>query len=127
MNTAVSFELAQLLKEKEFDLKVRSSFCGGKLHFDTNAKGYYNDINWIRSWRNSPIDDVISAPTISEVVMWLYEKYGIWISVDPENGTDTWFFTISYNNSETIFGNYSTPTEAYSAALDYIKENNLIK
>jgi hypothetical protein len=44
--------------------------------------------------------------------MWLYEKHGIWID---ENGTDTWFFTISYNNSEIIFGNYSTLTKVYEA------------
>jgi hypothetical protein len=125
MNTPVSFELAQLLKEKKFNEPCLSYWK------DLNLEGHR-----FKDWNNETIGDspmhkrnagYYSAPTIAQVVMWLYEKYGIWISVDPENGTDTWFFTISYNNSETIFGNYSTPTEAYSAALDYIKENNLIK
>jgi hypothetical protein len=133
MNTAVSFELAQLLKEKEFDLKVRSSFCGGKLHFDTNAKGNYNDINWIRSWRNSPIDDVISAPTISEVVMWLYEKYGIWIvcsqALDTEMATvNLYWFWVAVQEGEEIayqYFDFKSPTEAYKAGIQHTL-NNLI-
>lgn len=61
-----------------------------------------------------------SYPTIAEVVMWLYEKYMIWISVDPENDTNTWFHTISHGKSTTVFGNYSSPTEAYEAGIEHI-------
>ena len=65
---------------------------------------------------------------IMQVIMWLYEKHSIWISVDPENDKDTWFHTVSYNKSETIFGNYNTynsPTEAYEAAIEYTLNNIL--
>ena len=125
MTEPVNSKIAKLLKEKKFNEPCLLYWK------DLNLEGHR-----FKDWNNETIGDspmhkrnagYYSAPTIAQVVMWLYEKYGIWISVDPENGTDTWFFTISYNNSETIFGNYSTPTEAYSAALDYIKENNLIK
>ena len=97
MNTPVSFEIAKLLKEK----------------------GYPFEFITVGELKEVPLN----IPTIAEVVMWLYEKHGIWISVDPENDTDTWFFTISYNNSETIFGNYSTPTEVYEAGIEYCLTN----
>jgi hypothetical protein len=61
-----------------------------------------------------------SYPTISDVVMWLYEKHGIWISVDPDNDIDTWFYTISHGTSTTVFGNYSGPIEAYEGAIEHV-------
>lgn len=62
-------------------------------------------------------------PTIADVCMWLYEKYNIWISVDPENDTDTWFHTISRGKSMTVFGNYSSLTEAYEAGIEDVLIN----
>ncbi len=64
------------------------------------------------------------SPTIADVVMWLYEKYGIWISVDPDNDiNNTWFHTISHGTSTTVFGNYSTWTEAYEAGIEDVLIN----
>jgi len=60
------------------------------------------------------------SPTIADVVMWLYDKYGVWISVDPENDTNTWFHTITHGKSVTVFGNYSSLTEAYEAGIEHI-------
>jgi hypothetical protein len=126
MNTSVNFEIAKLLKEKGFNVE-----CCEFYYMENNPNKLEESFNKNKKWdfnfKNEYLKPYksISAPTIAEVVMWLYEKHGIWISVDPENDTDTWFFTISYNNSETIFGNYSTPTEAYEAAIEYTL-NNLI-
>ena len=69
MNTPVSFELAKLLKEKGFD--------GNYFH-------YWNMVNHSGEWKVDTsiweyTDNYIEAPTIAEVVMWLYEKHGIWI------------------------------------------------
>ena len=130
MNTAVNFELAKWLKEKEFDLKVRSMYCEKKLHEDTNSKGNYNDVIWVRTWRKSPYDDTVSAPTIAEVIMWLYEKHGIWIGVikHTKNGLKCFNPYIDNTSVKTdlFFNDYDFPTEAYEAAIHYIKENNLI-
>jgi hypothetical protein len=117
MNTPVNFEIAKLLKEKGFDLKVRSMYCEGKLLKDTNSKGNYNDVMWVRTWRNSPIDDTISAPTIAEVVMWLYEKHGVWVSLTHQHNKFFWSFG-SYQTQE-----YNSPTEAYEAAIEYTLKN----
>jgi hypothetical protein len=142
MNTPVNFEIAKLLKEKGFDLKVRSMYCEEKLHRDTNLKGNYNDVIWVRTWRNSPYDDTVSAPTITEAVMWLYEKHGIWISIHSDKALN-WksLFSIkidwTYPKDSTIKGikpkyfkykgknEFNSPTEAYEAAIEYTL-NNLI-
>lgn len=64
--------------------------------------------------------DMPVNPTISDVVMWLYEKHGIWISVDPDNDIDTWFYTISHGTSTTVFGNYSGPIEVYEKGIEHV-------
>lgn len=57
---------------------------------------------------------------IMQVVMWLYEKHEIWISVDRHFDK-----FISKNNGVliTFYGNrksyFDTPTEAYEAAIEY--------
>lgn len=137
MNTPVSFQLAKLLKEKGFEQKTKSYTEDGKLvtvsltirRFNTE-KNYY------------------PAPTIAEVVMWLYEKHGIWIAVNRVViGSDEWDYgyIISYLPKEYEFekrrskhlveiqsfkegvgsyhGAWYTPTEAYEAAIKYVLEN----
>jgi hypothetical protein len=139
MNTPVNFELAKLLKEKRFDEEC-NNYYSQALFEGTNPdwEGVFPkysvfkysdyDYNYNSILDNNDLWFKCSAPTIAEVVMWLYEKHEIWISVDPENDKDTWFHTISYNKSETIFGNYNTynsPTEAYEAAIEYALNNLL--
>lgn len=93
MNTLVSFELAKLLIQKEYDL-----------HPD------FKD----------------SYPTITEVVMWLYEKHGIWIGVQPNEPyiDDDWCFTIfkDLKNNNSREG-YNSSTEAYEAAIEHTLKN----
>jgi len=121
MNTPVSFPIAKLLKEKEFNLKVMSFYDYERLStpFDKQRQldGLinYNPINW-----NSNKNQYTSAPTIADVLMWLYKNHKIWISVDPENDTDTWFHTITHGKSVTVFGNYSSLTEAYEKGIEHI-------
>jgi hypothetical protein len=80
-------------------------------------------------------------PTIAEVVMWLYEKHGIWVSVHEENcrGYVGFDFNIVFVGDheitvtqqeiqykllgETVF---NSPTEAYEAGIEYVLNNLLI-
>jgi len=113
MNTPVSFPLAKLLKEKGFE--------GNYFH-------YWNRVNYSGEWE---VDtriwdtsvDYIEAPTIADVVMWLYKEHNIWISVDPDNDIDTWFYTISHGTSTTVFGNYSGPIEVYEKGIEHVLNN----
>jgi len=131
MNTPLSLEIAKLLKEKGFNKPCLS---------------YYSYLNIytveLRDWNNQTIGDTdihernagyYSAPTIAEVVMWLYEKYGIWISVvDVNPEQSSWEYQISkkgvglkYSSGQYPAKYDVSPTEAYEAAITYTL-NNLI-
>ena len=130
MNTPVSFPIAKLLEEKGFD-KV------------TN-KSYRISINPERPLPTEPIADEItyfpnvkesySAPTIAEVVMWLYEKHGIWIQPFPYDtitAAKEWTATIlslEWGEDKEVhyehkIGSLNSPTEAYEAAIEYTLKN----
>lgn len=111
MNTPVSFKLAKLLQEKGFDEP-----CPNLYYAPERCK----------------------KPTIAEVVMWLYEKHGIWIANNWQSSRKTFLYELidinSQENTILIQENnykdvgeveYTSPTEAYEAAIEYIL-NNLI-
>ena len=130
----VNFEIAKLLKEKE---------CVIKPLVLKNETDYVEGYEWDCEDENDTVkitefqfEDHVCyfrylKPTIAEVVMWLYEKHGIWIGVDKSAGFDWWKFNIrilkdvGYAYGE--FGSdYNSPTEAYSAGIEYTLKN-LIK
>jgi hypothetical protein len=134
MTTPVNFELAKLLKEKGFDKPTVQFYTRGKKPYLTEAQDYMSDRYTISNWNNGmgsyPTKDedvCCSAPTIAEVVMWLYKKYGIWIEVYMNDDT-TFGYLIS---KVTIVGriyypiklHFDLPTEAYEAAIKYTMEN----
>ena len=126
MNTPVSFELAKLLKEKGFKSESKAFYDGSGelLH-------YNHSNNVMQRFR-------YEAPTISEVVMWLYEKHGIWIEVrhiktfnvnrfhviiwDYKDTSD--YMTIHCDNG-VGYEVWDSPTEAYEAAIEYTLKNLL--
>ena len=137
MNTPVSFPVAKLLKEKGFDKYCHSGYTekgniylhqGGQLPVK-NGRGYYEG----RSYNGGEF--YCSAPTIADVVMWLYEKHGVWIYAECDvNGN---FYPKIYFSKEENWLNlelrskmnegnrvicrkeYKSPTEAYEAAITY--------
>lgn len=116
MNKEVSFELAKLLKEKRFNGKYKKAYMyrheGHKMN---SYKGILVD---------APLHCDISAPTIAEVVMWLYKKHGIWIEVkSPDYSKELWSFAIHKPYKFGSYGDgtgYNSPTEAYEAAIKHI-------
>lgn len=135
MNSTITYETAKLLKEKGFD-----EYC-------RNAVGINNDIVYISPefglqeeehvnygvLCNTRMDefnsDYLTAPTIAEVIMWLYEKHEIWIEIrkHTRNGLRVFSPYIDYTpvNEDRFFNDYDTPREAYLAAIEYTL-NNLI-
>ena len=137
MNTPVKFEIAKLLKEKGFE-EISSNFYTNPRckMFGIDEHGRYYPIKnkakslWI-SGNAATLDSkhVYYAPTISEVVMWLYEKHGIWITVCVigADGFGYWLHNKNRKrlNTEDQGGYWYSPTEAYEAAIEYTL-NNLI-
>ena len=127
MNTPVSFEGAKLLRGKGFSEKTLQAYVyRGIEHQDSSYKG------WLT--KDKLLCD-ISAPTITEVVMWLYEKYGIWIVVSTTISKQFIYKCIdmsgekdqSKSNYPTCISKdgtyYNSPTEAYEAAIEYTLKN----
>lgn len=113
MNTPVSLEIAKLLKEKGYnqptalcvadeDDRALPFNTGNELH--VNGKHPY-----------------YSAPTIAEVVMWLYHKRGIWISVLFDTNERIWYFTVidTVIGGYDSIGNFDSPLKAYEAAITH--------
>ncbi len=141
MNKPVKFETAQLLQKKGFK---------GQTHIDEDYTPiwYHKDGGTLHegSYFGS-FDNMITAPTIAEVIMWLHEKYDVWISANRvTTGTDEWEYqyVIQYLPKEfenakrrsihlekiesfkegigSYAGAWETPTEAYEAAIKYTLE-----
>ena len=116
MNTPINFEIAKLLKEKGFDeLSDFWYYSSGELHHNACA------------WNNLKLADTnYSAPTIAEVVMWLYEKKGNWIEVrDITRSAIVGDRFTAYIDQDSDLKEYESPTEAYLSAIIYILNNLL--
>ena len=119
MNTPVNFESAKVLKEKGFNEPCTQLYFDGELKDITIQKVSYDDTVSSRYY---------IAPTIAEVVMWLYEKHGIWICIDKAEDFNWWKFNIRKLNDigyERIgFGSeLNSPKEAYEAGIIYTLKN----
>lgn len=70
---------------------------------------------------------------IMQVIMWLYEKHGFWISINPMHTDGLWGYEISVFCNDPYKGwfseiknyTFSSPTEAYEAAIKYTLKNLL--
>jgi hypothetical protein len=110
MNTPVSFEIAKLLKEKGFNQG-----------FDNDQMFYFPDTKELtENYRGNNYP----APTIADVVMWIYENHNIWISVDryidPEQSPDYRYGSCIYYDDHYYGRGNENPTEAYEAAIFYV-------
>jgi len=124
MNKLVNFELAKMLKEKGFDKICYKAFLF-KIYQPSNI--YEENIEAIKNaenYSNSEYEKYY-RPTIGEVVMWLYENRDIWIVVDYYNNDDKdiWFYNYKTKNKESMEEGFSSPTEAYEAAIEYCLTN----
>jgi hypothetical protein len=155
MNTPVSFKIAKLLKEKGFYINTLCYyFEDGEFRQNqiSSTYGYYGEEytveyseltnNWNDKFlrkkngdscfgcnKNKGYFETFSAPTISEVVMWIHEKYKIFITLYPyDEFREDIFSYILLKRSGNIRDKfpYNSPSEAYEAAIKYCL-NNLIR
>lgn len=121
MTTPVNPRLSKLLKEKGFDVEDRTKYqmYGSQVVPQLEP---YDDIKW------DIYKDYCLAPTIGDVVMWVYEKHGIWIKVEcPENSVNNdWVSYIhKVGKYECLYASHivNSPTKAYEAAIEYVLKN----
>lgn len=121
MNTPVNFLIAKMLKEKGYPQLNKGLYY-------TKDKEHCL-VGWGFNDRTENSFAQYSAPTIAEVVMWLYEKHGIWVTVNLitekilNASQDGFFYEINGKGWETediIYSEeFNSPTEAYEAAIEY--------
>jgi hypothetical protein len=127
-----------LLKEKGFnDPCIRFYYDSLIYYRNTDDKRFeplYTDAN-------KKIGLCLDAPIIAEVIIWLYEKHGIWISVECDSYGEFWYARL-FVASKTVWNNldkrheitssihkfdneHKSPKAAYDVAIEYTL-NNLI-
>ena len=116
LNKPVDFSTAKLLKEKGFDRPCYHYYYNNKL--DSSSKDNWNTLTGY------------SAPTIAEVVMWLYEKHGIWITSEPFIKSDNvvvYIYKIFKNGYVDTISRASTGfnsiDQSYEAGIEYVLKN----
>ena len=132
--TYASFEQSKWLKEKGFNVECRNYYLekDKELYegFEDEYWGDYRCKNWNADVIGiKPFKGFISAPEQWQVVEWLRVNHGIWIYV--VGGGNNQYYPMyqdknQYKLALDIDKFYGTPQEAYSAAFDYIQQNDLI-
>lgn len=131
LSKEVTFELAKLLKEKRFDKPTRQRYFIAE-NIDSDMFPFLQEECTLHTWND--YDDsstsYYSAPTIGEVIDWLYEKYKFWINVEMDYsysieriyfyGKVKWFEENYINISTTR--SFNLQTEAYNAIIEYCLE-----
>jgi hypothetical protein len=138
MTTPVSFEIAKLLKEKGFDELCNNHYSQALFEgtnpdwegvFPKYSVFKHSDYHNNSKPNNNNLWFECSAPTISEVIMWLYEKHGVWVvvNIDIQN---RWYFELfnlkDKRNAEILIDDeywLNSPTEAYEVAIEYCLTN----
>ena len=112
----VSYEVAKLLKEKEFEQhKCQHSY----------------DSNGIFKWSDDLDPHEYSAPTHQMALKWLREMHGIFIAINNDDLDFNWQCYDLINRGNTLdpkilsesYAGYKTYEEAVEAALKYSLEN----
>ena len=129
----VEFATAKLLKEKGFGEPCKEGYYLPHPEIAVKESVIPN------IWQLIPVHPLLNqipAPTIAQVIMWLYEKHGIWIQgAFPYNSKWEWVIfllkellegTDGYKNVMSLHHEpytFNSPTEAYEAAIEYALTN----
>jgi hypothetical protein len=132
MNTTITFEIAKLLKDKGFDEKCSHYYIDNFQNFKHDGKLYktglpndWDNDNILQFVKRTNQPHLCNAPTVAEVLMWLYEKHGIWICVDIDEDDGNIICAARGKKVTYVDDNFNSPTEAYLKAITYVLNNLL--
>jgi hypothetical protein len=127
LTAVVDFETAKLLRDKEFENKnpnkLRRSYYNHLGEYRGDVTEYLRAL--VRKEDTKPFESV-DAPTIGQVVDWLFEEHGIWITVCVI-GSDGFGYWLHNKDRERLNpgnqgGYWLLPTKAYEAAITHCLE-----
>jgi len=134
--TYVTFEQAKWLKEKGFDVACSALFISASEYQLIDISDFKSKHNSNKFWPND-----ISAPEQHQVVEWLLQNHRLDIIIKyPESKTnkveginsvyyDLEIYKLQGGDAYKVYkfiGISDKKQKAYSSAIDYIKDNNLI-
>lgn len=133
----VTYEIAKWLKVKGFDEKCEAYYLeDGKKqyaqYYDSTPQNSLLDdeLFWISGAEDTKV--VATCPEHWQLIEWIRVKHGIWVSVLPDIGVDYIYkykiYSVEVGVERCLVNgqSYEKPEQAYNAAFEYIKENNLI-
>ncbi len=123
--TYISFEQAKWLKEKGFDVHCTNAYAEERLINKSTGgdrfTGVYRFVTLSKFHKR-----YYHAPEQWQVVEWLRVNHGIHVQYLIHGSNKTYAPFFMELKEQPIQAWFNSPQEAYSAAFDYIKENNLI-
>jgi len=108
----VSFEIAQLLKEKGFDIPCRQAYFNGSL-VDYTMYGFCDG-------------ELLDCPSQSLAIKWLREVHHIFIQIELYSKYDDYWFEVFLNTHRIMMKKrevYNSYEEACEAAILYVLKN----
>lgn len=84
----MSLPVAKLLKEKGLKL----NFCREIFYENPHVEGEYVKTDMVHDWELIEGRDWYSAPTIAEVVCWIYDNHKIWIEISLLDNSRGYYF-----------------------------------
>lgn len=139
----VNFELAKRLREMGFDtLCVAHYDNSGVFHFNQIEEGFDIDVTDIlRSYNSESTYNKVDAPTISDVIDWLFVEHDLHIQTYPDTGVDehtSFGYTVTdiYTRERRVLSddtkdkdlytfNVLAKTKAIECALEMLTERNI--
>lgn len=139
----VSFDLAKRLREMGLDILCVAYYDNsGVFHFNQIEEGFDIDITDIlRSYNSELTYNLIDAPTISDVIDWLFVEHDLHIQTYPYTGVDghtSFGYTVTdiYTREQRVLSddtedkdlytfNVLAKTKAIECALEMLKERNI--
>lgn len=130
MNNHVTYPLANLLQQKGFNEPCSHYYINDYQNFKHDGKlykvGLPDDLdrdNIFQYVKRTNQPHLCNAPLISDVVMWIYKNYNIWINVFKHDKNE-FYWSIDTDEQEfTSDDSFKLPTESYEDAIKYILKN----
>jgi hypothetical protein len=114
-NKYCSYELSKLAKDAGFNEKSSGIYDNGKFRMFIDRIAYYTNHEL-----NELYYKTISAPELTHLQQWVYEKFKVWISPYNSNIGNNSFSTFN------IFESFDCPYKALEfGLLEFLKTQNL--
>lgn len=123
----VSFKLAMILKDKGFNERITDFYTSGSKPKVIRKNAYMSERDAISNWNNGqgcyptkPEQVSCSAPTLVEVLDWMWKNKGLWISCLKLTGKEIFYCEVTDNhNLEDVLDCFKTPKQAIEKAIEY--------